>query len=146
LSIRYEKPPRVPVASGRRYPSTRSVAPTTGALPRYTCPKTSCEFDVFGFHGRITTGPCVVIRGCAVAASTRRRGVACAGAARVGVKASAAGCGADSTFRVGRLLGGGDSFCEPPSANTCSSDATPPFDDVGVPPDVIATYSLLSTE
>ena len=38
--------------------------------------------------------------------------------------------------------GAGDCDDEPPSAKTCSSVAVPPPDDVGVPPTVIATYSL----
>jgi len=42
--------------------------------------------------------------------------------------------------------GGGDCLSEAPSANTCSSLEMPPFDDVGVPPTVIARYSLPSIE
>jgi hypothetical protein len=33
-----------------------------------------------------------------------------------------------------------------PSANTCSWLAVPPFEEVGVPPTVIATYSVPPTE
>ena len=47
---------------------------------------------------------------------------------------------------AGRLFGGGNSVLSPPSAKTISPGRTPPFDDVGVPPIVIATYSLPSTE
>src|SRR5205814_4087172 len=46
----------------------------------------------------------------------------------------------------GRLFGGGNSVLSPPSANTISPGRTPPLDDVGVPPIVIAMYSLPSTE
>ena len=46
----------------------------------------------------------------------------------------------------GRLFGGGDSCFEAPSVNTWSSLATPPLEEVGVPPLVIARYSLPSTE
>ena len=42
--------------------------------------------------------------------------------------------------------GGFDSDFEAPSAKIWSSLAMPPFDDVGVPPDVIAMYSFPSTE
>jgi hypothetical protein len=52
-----------------------------------------------------------------------------------------------AAFAEARTRSGGfDSDFDPPSAKICSSLATPPFDDVGVPPDVIATYSLPSTE
>ena len=39
-------------------------------------------------------------------------------------------------------FGPGDWVGEPPIAKTCSCDAVPPFEDVGVPPTVMATYSL----
>ena len=42
--------------------------------------------------------------------------------------------------------GGGDCLVEAPSAKTWSSVAVPPPDEVGVPPTVIARYSLPSTE
>ena len=48
-------------------------------------------------------------------------------------------------FDLQHGLGGFDSLVDPPSAKICSSLAMPPFDDVGVPPDVIAMYSLPST-
>ena len=38
--------------------------------------------------------------------------------------------------------GFGDSALLPPIANTCSCDARPPPEEVGVPPTVIAMYSL----
>ncbi len=43
---------------------------------------------------------------------------------------------------VATPTGGGSSFWLPPSAKTSSTEAKPPFDEVGVPPLVIATYSL----
>src|SRR5262245_22892326 len=65
-----------------------------------------------------------------------------------GVAASAEGTddACSGAPREGRLFGGGDSFFEPPSANTWSSLAVPPFEDVGVPPDVIAMYCFPFTE
>ena len=46
---------------------------------------------------------------------------------------------------AGSLFGGGDCCFEPSSANTWSLVAVPPFDDVGVPPTVIAMYCLPPT-
>ena len=54
----------------------------------------------------------------------------------VGAPDEAGGC---SDVRPG---GFPDSALLPPTANTCSCDARPPFDEVGVPPTVIATNSL----
>ena len=42
----------------------------------------------------------------------------------------------------GRIGGASDCFVSPFSAKICSCDAVPPYDDVGVPPTVIARYSL----
>ena len=59
----------------------------------------------------------------------------------VGVETTLGGSAAANAARVS--ADGGDDCCWlPPIAKTCSSDATPPFDDVGVPPTVIARYSL----
>src|SRR5829696_9009023 len=45
----------------------------------------------------------------------------------------------------GRFGGGGDSSFDAPSANTWSFVAVPPLDDVGVPPELIATYCRPAT-
>ena len=42
--------------------------------------------------------------------------------------------------------GDGDCVLLPPIANTWSCEASPPPDEVGVPPTVIAMYSLPSAE
>ena len=60
---------------------------------------------------------------------------------------AACGCGAAVfTLLNAGSAGAGDCCCEPPSPNTWSWLAVPPPDDVGVPPTVIATYSLPPTE
>ena len=65
----------------------------------------------------------------------RRAGLA------VGVDITLGGSAAADAARVS--ADGGDDCCWlPPIAKTCSSAATPPFDEVGVPPTVIARYSL----
>jgi len=71
-------------------------------------------------------------------ADTRARG------AEAGFR-SAAGAGeAGAEGACTEVSPGGfpDSALLPPIANTCSCDARPPFDEVGVPPTVIATNSL----
>ena len=45
----------------------------------------------------------------------------------------------------GKLVGGGDCCFEPSSAKTWILVACPPFDEVGVPPTVIAMYCLPPT-
>ena len=77
---------------------------------------------------------CVTPCRCAVVA------VAAGGVVRVVVSLSA-GRGAESV-----RSGGFDSLFEPPSAKIWNSLAMPPFDEVGVPPTVIAMYCLPSTE
>ena len=60
---------------------------------------------------------------------------------------AACGCGAAAfTLLKAGSAGAGDCCWEPPSPNTWSWLAVPPPDDVGVPPTVIATYSLPPTE
>src|SRR5258708_40291842 len=43
-------------------------------------------------------------------------------------------------------LGGGDWVLAPPIAKTCSCEAVPPLDEVGVPPTVTATNSVPPAE
>src|SRR5580765_1768122 len=107
--------------------------------------------DEFASQGRTSTGGCVVIFASprAVSRETWRTAFARCGVtvARAGVmsgETSAKDSGLSWDF--GRSGGGGDCVCEPPRANTCSSDAVPPLEDVGVPPAVIAMYSLPFTE
>ena len=65
---------------------------------------------------------------------------ACAGFV-VGVETTLGGSAAAAAARVS--ADGGDDCCWlPPIAKTWSSAAIPPFDEVGVPPTVIARYSL----
>src|SRR5262245_37096026 len=128
-------------------------APTTGAPPRRTRPVMAWTFDESGSQGRTEIGDWVVTRTrSADCAPDTRVAFAAAGVAGVrailGVAESAEGteAGWSGAPRDGRLFGGGDSFLEPPSAKTCSSLAVPPFDDVGVPPEVMATNCFPFTE
>src|SRR5439155_2425128 len=116
--------------------------------PRRTWPNMFCWFDEFGLHGLTTRACCVEMRARPSFVSVEacrwtecRLGTANA----AGVLSTVGGCAYSSGLIV-CSSGGFDSTCEPPSAKICSSDATPPPDDVGVPPDVSAMYSLPSTE
>src|SRR5262249_8973095 len=113
-------------------------------------PNAYLRFEVFGFHGLTNSAGPVAIRAFPGAAIRERRcgAVCCRGALRLSGVNSTVDCAALLwTLRNGgRLFGGGASWCEPPSATPCRPGATPPLDDVGVPPTVIATYSLPSTE
>jgi hypothetical protein len=109
--------------------------------------------DESASHGRTEMGDCAVIRARPAEAAVLERGTrAAAGCAGVrlirGVVASAEGTddACRGAPREGRLFGGGDSVFEPPSAKTWSSLAVPPFEDVGVPPEVIAMYCFPFTE
>src|SRR3954447_12040950 len=152
MSAGYEKPPCGPVAAGSVKPSTRSRAPTTGDLPRRTLPNAYCQFDVFGFHGRTTSVRGTLMRAGpeAVATDLLLCSPARCGAARLaGVNSACVSEPALALWTLrngGRLFGGGNSVLSPPRAKTISPGRTPPFDDVGEPPIVIATYSLPSTE
>ncbi len=149
MSAGYENPPCGPVGDGSVKPSTRTCAPAIGDLPRKTFPNANRTFAEFAFHGRTTRGRVTSIRAGSRAVTVERRlGCArCAGVARlVGVNSIVVCAPALWKLRKGgRLLGGGDSSWEPPRANTISPGTTPPFEDVGVPPIVIATYSLPPT-
>ena len=76
------------------------------------------------------------LRGAVVAAATERVGAAAVVAFRAAVDATGAEDDVERGF--------GDSVLLPPIANTCSCEARPPPEDVGVPPTVIAMYSFPS--
>ena len=129
-------------------PSTRMRAPETGDPPSRTLPKENVQFELFGFHGLTTSAWWLTLMRAEPVDWTAavRRGAAGA-ARRAGVTATLGCVAASAVLRnEGRFDGGGSWSCEPPSANTIRPGRTPPFDDVGVPPIVIATYSLPSTE
>src|SRR5207244_7298328 len=100
-----------------------------------------CSFDEFGFHGRTKRACCVEMRArpSFVSVETCRCTECRFGAAKAAGVLSTVGGAAGATVRAGSV-GGFDSTCEPPSAKICSSEAMPPPDDVGVPPDVSAMY------
>src|SRR5580765_1464474 len=113
-----------------------------------TLPNANCQFDEFGFHGRTTrlrgTTMCALPAACALTRRFAVVGVAmCAG-----VTSTVAGVEVEELElrNCGRPGGGGSCVLSPPSPKTMRPGRTPPFDDVGVPPIVIATYSLPSTE
>ena len=85
-------------------------------------------------------GPPVTRRApCAAASGARAASGAVARAA--GVEMTVAGAAAANAARVSAA--GGDDCCWlPPMAKTWSSASVPPLDEVGVPPTVIARYSL----
>src|SRR5262249_6432124 len=117
--------------------------PATGLPFSSTRPTTLCTFEEFASHGWTTIPVCTAMRARPAAAARTARGFVFATGA---VDATTAGAAA--AWRVRKLgsAGGVDCFDEPPSANTWSSLAVPPPDEVGVPPEVIARYSLPSTE
>ena len=116
-----------------------NVLRSTGAPLRISRPVIVTTFDEFAFHGRTVIAACALIRPPAPA--DRRFAEAGSRDSVATTTGSAFG-----VLRLNESTGGGDSFCDAPRANTCSSAAVPPADDVGVPPDVIATYSVPSTE
>src|SRR5579885_2276631 len=114
------------------------AAPTTGLPPSSRRPLTTCVVGLDALQTCTVNGPWVSIR-APPAASVAESSRCGAGVAIADGVAACAG------WNV-RNVGGGDCFCDAPSANTCSCEATPPFEDVGVPPTVIATYSLPPAE
>ena len=96
---------------------------------------TRTVFDEPGCQRRSSGTPSSVIRAPVAAATCSVRFT------RGATTGAAAGLnsGAVSTDDAARSLLG-------PSENTCSCETVPPFDDVGVPPTVTATYSLPSRE
>src|SRR5215208_353400 len=147
MSAGYEKPPCGPVSDGSVNPSTRIRAPETGDLPSRTFPNVNTQLDEFGFHGLTTSARLTLIRAEPVAPAAASRRGAAGVVRRAGVTATFGSVAASVVVRkLGRLFGGGKSVLSPPTANTISPGRTPPFEDVGVPPIVIATYSLPSTE
>ena len=117
-------------------------APATGRLPSSSRPVAICSFDPVGCHVRTKSSPSVAIRAAPGEAATRAtRFGATAGAAAAG---TACATGWVASARRGST-GGGDCCLEPPSAKIWSRVAVPPADEVGVPPTVIAMYSLPST-
>ncbi len=105
-------------------------------------------FDEFAPQPRTASPVCVAIR--APPRSVLRTSATAAGACERDGTAARAISGATRGAAAGRRLtdgsvGAGDCFEEPPSAYTWSSVAVPPPDEVGVPPTVIARYSLPAT-
>src|SRR3954454_6430118 len=147
MSAGYEKPPCGPVSDGSVNPSTRIRAPETGDLPSRTFPNVKSQLDEFGFHGLTTSARLILIRADPVACAAALRRRAAGVVSRAGVTATLGAVAAAAVLRnAGRFGGGGKSVLSPPTAKTISPGRTPPFEDVGVPPIVTATYSLPPTE
>src|SRR3954452_20516 len=122
------KTPFLSVACGIVYRSRATLAPTTGLPPRTIRPLTAASFELAAFHKvKGTAPPLITMRGDPPAA---------AAAVRAGLKPASlvTGCAVEETFESERF--------PPGSEKTIIQAATPPFDEVGVPPTVTATYSL----
>jgi hypothetical protein len=133
MSTSVAKRPSLPVGAGRRKLSSDRRAPATGLPFSRICPVTWARFEELGCQLLTTRALCVAIRGLPTAAART--------------------CDADletlcTTWSVREASSSAavDFAVVPPSEKTCSSVTVPPFDEVGVPPTVIATYSLPSTE
>src|SRR5579872_5935635 len=100
-------------------------APTTGLPFQVSRPLIATTFEELACHGTTVTACAVSILATPCAATA-----GCADVWRRRVRAGAAG------RRTVRLTGADDCCEEPPSANTCSCDACPPFEEVTVPPTV----------
>src|SRR3954471_12960401 len=130
------KRPLGPVAPRTVYRSTATRAPCTGRPSRRIRPGTAASFEL---------PPCQSLRPTALPSTTIR---GFAAPARVTVRATAgAAAGAEVTWKPEAFVPAAevlvrDEFFAPLSAKTCSSEAVPPFDEVGVPPTVTATDSL----
>src|SRR3954454_7578948 len=110
-----------------RYPSTETRAPATGFPFQSTRPCTFATFDESACQGRTTRPRCAAILAVP-------RGAASGAFAALPLELVFGAWTADSRRD------------DPGSAKTWSCATVPPFEEVGVPPTVIATYSLPSTE
>src|SRR6185436_5855249 len=120
-------------------------APRTDEPRRTTRPAASGVLELFGFQVCTNRRLCVRIRAGERCAWTRVVRVGAAGVRRTLTIRSDVSCFGRADAEAS-ARGGGSPVFEPPSAKTWSSVAVPPFDDVGVPPTVIATYCLPPTE
>src|SRR5438132_6282473 len=124
-SAGYEKRPCVSVARGTTYPSTRTRTPETGLPFSSSLPVTSVVLLLEGVQPwRNRRGLTAMVPAGPPRATAARCTTVCLGVAPAAMRVA----------NFGRLFGGGDSCFEAPSVNTWSSLATPPLEEVGVPP------------
>src|SRR2546425_2033707 len=119
-------------------------APATGREPSSSRPRALRVLSESASHFWTTRPDCVVRRPAPLELARRGRavdaGVAEGDVCSAGVVWTTAACSVRA--RTGRSGGGFDSVFDPPSAKIWSSLETPPFEEVGVPPSVIAMYCL----